>query len=120
MGYILIEESVFRQLINRVDPQVRYDFTESDYWMNGKDTCDYLQISQALLNSYRRNNTLSYIKKQEIYYYKRADVYKLKSSMDKELLDSGSLIGECLIVNTHEDFSRFFGDGNENKIMPQE
>lgn len=107
MSYILVEESVFRNLMkwitSKQEENVRYDFTEVDYWMNGKDVCDYLQISQALLNTYRRNNTLCCCRIKEIYHYKRADVYKLKTQMDKELVDSGSvLLGECTIINSKE------------------
>jgi len=106
MSYILIEESVFRMLMERIMHEqaenVRYDFTESDYWMNGKDVCDYLHISQALLNSHRRDNTLCCCKIKGIYHYKRADVYKLKAQMDGELVESGSLLGECTVINNEK------------------
>lgn len=119
MGYILIEESAFRNLMERITGQgeedIRYDFTESDYWMNGKDVCDYLRISHALLNSYRRDNTLCSCRIKEIYHYKRADVYKLKAIMDKELVESGLLLGECKVIDNEEQLSPVSTDhGNKN------
>jgi hypothetical protein len=118
MSYILIEESVFRTLMNRIvneeENDVRYDFTETDYWMNGKEVCRYLQISTALLNTYRHDRTLHHCKISETYHYKRADVYKLKSLMDRELVESGFLMGECVVIDNEEQaytaFEGSFGD----------
>lgn len=115
MSYILIEESVFRNLMKRIkgdndNDNVRYDFTESDYWMNGKDVCQYLQISQALLDAFRRNNTLCYCKIKGLYHYKKADVYKLKAQMDKELIDSGALLGECIVLDNEKQVDGAFDE----------
>lgn len=120
MGYILIEESVFRTLMKRIaceeENNVRYDFTGSDYWMNGKETCRYLQISVALLNAYRRDNTICCCKISETYHYKRADVYKLKAQMDRELIESGVLLGGCVAIDNEEQAYSVFDKDTHHEI----
>jgi len=52
-----MEESLFRSLMGRKLNQatdVNYRFSETDYWMNGKEVCEFLNISQSLLNTLRR------------------------------------------------------------------
>ncbi len=116
MSYILMEESVFRKLMDRItgegETELRYDFTESDYWMSGKEASEYLQASKALMNTYRRENTLCYCKISETYHYKRADVYKLKARMDKELVQGGFLLGECIVIDNEEQAFTTYRKGN--------
>lgn len=120
MSYILIEESAFRKIMERItgkeENNVRLDFTESDYWMSSKEVYDYLQVSKALLNAYRWNNTLCYCRIKGLYHYKRSDVYKLKTQMDKELVESGFLLGECTIINDEEQAYAAFDKDNRHDI----
>jgi len=44
MNYVLMEESLFRSLMWRILNQVtdvNYCFSETDYWMNGKEVCEF-------------------------------------------------------------------------------
>ncbi len=112
MGYILMEELLFKRLMGRLlldEDMSGGQFTEQDYWMTGKEVCDYLNISKALLSAYRHSNILFHIKIKEIYHYKRGEVYKLKAQMDAELLDSGKLLGCLQIINTEDDAVKTFG-----------
>jgi len=91
-----MEESLFRSLMGRKLNQatdVNYRFSETDYWMNGKEVCEFLNISQSLLNTLRKNNMLFYCRIKNVYHYKQADVYKMKISMDKELVESSAILG---------------------------
>lgn len=120
MSYILIEESAFKRLMERItgkeENNVRYDFTEVDYWMNGKEVYDYLQVSKAVLNAYRWNNTLCYCRIKGLYHYKRSDVYKLKALMDKELVESGLLLGECAVIDNEEQAYSVLNKNNRSEI----
>lgn len=106
MSYILMEESLFKRLMGKLQPNedmtVR-EFTEEDYWMSSREVCDCLHITKSLLNSYRFYKLLFHIKIKEIYHYKRAEVYKLKARMDAEMLDSGQLLGCARIIETEKE-----------------
>ena len=74
MSYILMEESLFRSLMGRILNQaidVNYQFSETEYWMNGKKVCEFLNISQGLLSALRKNNMLFYCRIREAYWKKR-------------------------------------------------
>ena len=117
MSYVLMEESLFRSLMGRILNQatdVNYRFSETDYWMNGKDVCEFLNISQGLLSALRKNNLLFYCRIKEVYHYKRADVYKMKVSMDKELVESGAILGGCRIINTEQEALKAFGKSTDD------
>ena len=108
MGYILIEESLFNRLIKQqlLDEDIFLnDFSEDYYWMTGNEVCDYLKISKALLNAYRNSHILFHCKVRETYRYKRAEVHKLKTEMDAELVESGKLI-KCQLVDTEEQATK--------------
>ena len=112
MNYVLIEESLFRSLMGRILNQatdVNYRFEESDYWMKGKEVCEFLNISQGTLNAFRNSEMLFSCRIKEIFHYKRADVYKLKATMDKEAVESGAIPGECRIINTESEALENFG-----------
>ena len=101
-----MEESLFRSLMGRILNQatdVNYRFSETDYWMKGKKVCEFLNISQGLLSALRKNNMLFYCRIKETYHYKRSDVYKMKVSMDKELVESGAILGGCRIIKTEQE-----------------
>lgn len=54
---------------------------------------------------------LGYCKIREVYQYKRADMYKLKVQMDRELIERGSLLGECTVIdNEDQAYSVFEGE----------
>ncbi|MDR0231405.1 MAG: hypothetical protein LBI82_04725 [Dysgonamonadaceae bacterium] len=111
MNYVLMEESLFRSLMGRILNQVTdvsYRFSESDYWMNGKEVCEFLNISHGLLNAFRKNNMLFFCRIKDVYHYKRAEVYKMKTTMDKELVDSGAMLGGCRIINTESEALKVF------------
>jgi hypothetical protein len=111
MGYILMEESLFKRLMRRLllDKDITGgEFTEKDYWMTGKEVCHYLNISTALLNAYRKSNILFYCRIKEIYHYKRSEVYKLKAHMDVELLESGKLLGCIQMIDTEKNAIKVF------------
>ena len=117
MSYILMEESLFRSLMGRILNQatdVNYRFSETDYWMNGKEVCEFLNISQGLLSALRKNNILFYLRIKEAYHYKRADVYKMKVSMDKELVESVAILGGCLIIKTEQEALKIFEKGTND------
>lgn len=106
MGYILIEESLFKKMMAQLlldQDIVQSHFSEEDYWITAKQACEYLNISKAMLNVYRRSNLISYCKIGETYRYKRADVYTLKTQMDKELIESGKLLNCRAVVNSEEE-----------------
>lgn len=106
MGYILMEESLFKRLMGRLllDEDVQGGrFTEQDYWMTGREVCDYLNISKALLSAYRHSNILFCIRIKEIYHYKRAEVYKLKAQMDADMLDGGQLLDCTRMIETEKE-----------------
>lgn len=117
MGYILMEESLFRSLMSRMLNQamnVQYQFSEADYWMNGKEVCEFLNISQGLLSAFRKNNMLFYCRIKDVYHYKRANVYKMKTEMDKELIESGAILGDCRIINTEMETLQLFENSTDN------
>jgi hypothetical protein len=117
MSYILMEESLFRSLMGRILNQatdVNYRFSETDYWMNGKKVCEFLNISQGLLSALRKNNMLFYCRIKEAYHYKRSDVYKMKVSMDKELVESGAILGGCRIIKTEQEALKIFEKGTND------
>ena len=63
MSYLLMEENLFHSLMGRILNQatdVNYRFSETDYWMNGKKVCEFLNISQGLLSAFCKNNMLFY------------------------------------------------------------
>ena len=102
MSYVLIEESLFRSFMGHVLNQttdVEYRFKESDYWMNGKEVCEYMNISQGTLNAFRNDKNMFSCGIKGIYQYKRAEVYKMQATMDRELGDSGAMLGGCSIIN---------------------
>ncbi|GHT40121.1 hypothetical protein FACS189437_05290 [Bacteroidia bacterium] len=106
MSYILIEENLFRSLMGRMLNQltdVKYQFSETDYWMTGKEACEFLNISQGILNAFRKNNILFHCRIKDIYHYKRAEVYKLKADMDRELVESGVVLGDCKVINSEAE-----------------
>ena len=111
MSYILMEESLFRSLMGRILNQatdVNYHFSETDYWINCKEVCGFLNISQGLLSALRKNNMLFYCRIKEGYCYNRADMYKMKISVDKELVESGAILGGCRIINTEQEALKAF------------
>jgi len=117
MCYILIEECLFRSLMGRILNQatdVNYRFSETDYWMNGKKVCEFLNISQGLLSAMRKNNMLFYCRIKDVYNYKRADVYKMKVSMDKEPVESGAILGGCRIIKTEQEALKIFEKGTND------
>ena len=106
MGYILIEEALFKKITSQLlldEDIVQSRFSEEDYWMTAKQACEYLNISKAMLYAYRRANLVFYCKIGEAYRYKRADVYTLKAQMDKELVESGKLLECHTVVDTEEE-----------------
>jgi len=110
-----MEESLFRLLMGRILNQatdVNYRFSETDYWMNGKEVCVFLNISQGFLSALRKNNMLFYCRIKDVYNYKRADVYKMKVSMDKELVESGIILGGCRIIKTEQEALKAFVGGD--------
>jgi hypothetical protein len=111
MSYILIDESLFRSLMGRILNQltdVSYRFSETDYWVTGKEVCELLNISQGMLSAYRKNNLLFYCRIKETYRYKRAEVYKLKAEMDRELVESGAMLDGCKIINSEAEAIQIF------------
>lgn len=117
MSYILMKESLFRALMGRLTDQtveVNYRFGESDYWMNGKEVCEYLNISQGMLNGLRNNNLLFCCRIKDVYHYKRAEVHRMKSDMDRELVESGAPLGGCRIINTEAEAIRAFESGADD------
>ena len=111
MGYILIEESLFKKLMSQLlldEDIVQSSFSEQDYWMNSKEACKYLNISLSLLNAYRSYNVIGYCKIKEIYSYKRSDVYKLKAQMDSELVQCGKVLKVESVIKTEKQAIREF------------
>lgn len=116
MGYILIEESLFKKMTSRwlsKEEVVMEDFSETDYWMSGKEVCKYLNISNAILCAYRSEKILFYCRIKSIYHYKRGEVYKLKAQMNKELVESGFLLGECTVIDNEEQAYTVTGKDNK-------
>lgn len=106
MEYILIEKSLFEKLMGQLlldESVVENHFSEEDYWATGKEACEYLNISMAMLNAYRRDNLIFHCKLGEIYRYKKADIYKLKAQMDSELVESGRILANCKLIGSKED-----------------
>ncbi len=117
MSYILMEEGLFRTLMGRIINQttdVNYRFSETDYWMNGKEVCDFLNISPGVLNAFRKNDMLFCCRIKDVYHYKRSDVYKMKAQMDRELVESGALLGGCHIINTETEALKAFESGTND------
>lgn len=120
MSYVLMEESLFRSLMGRMVNQatdVNYRFSETDYWMNGKEVCDFLNISPGVLSAFRKNDMLFCCRIKDVYHYKRSDVYKMKANMDKELIESGAVLGGCRIINTETEALTAFHNGIDGLQM---
>jgi len=117
MGYILIEESLYRRLMCQIlldEDIMESRFSEQDYWMNGKEACRYLNISQAMLNKYRNSNMIGYCKMRDTYSYKRADVYRLKAQMDAELVEAGKTLKIEHVIETEKQAIRLFEEDEFN------
>ena len=117
MSYVLMEESLFRSLMGRILNQatdVNFRFSETDYWMNGKEVCEFLNISQGLLGAMRKNNMLFYCWVKEVYHNKRAEMYKMKILMDKELVESSAILGGCRITKTEQEALKIFEKGTND------
>ena len=57
---------------------------------------------------------LFYCRIKEAYHYKRSDVYKMKVSMDKELVESGAILGGCRIIKTEQEALKIFEKGTND------
>lgn len=111
MGYILIEESLFKKLTSHLlsdEDIVQNNFSDKEYWMTGTEACKYLNVSKSMLYAYRRADFISFCRIGETYRYKRADVYKLKAQMDAELVESGKLIECQTIIHTEQEVIEVF------------
>jgi len=120
MSYVLIEENLFRSLMGRILNQamdVNYRFSETDYWMTGKEVCEFLNITSGTLSAFRKNDMLFYCRIKDVYHYKRSDVYKMKANMDKELVESGALLGGCHVINTELEALKAFEEGRDDLQM---
>lgn len=112
MGYILIEEFLFKKLTSHLllnEDMVQNSFSDKDYWMTGTEACKYLNVSKSMLYAYRRSDFMAFCRIGEAYRYKRADIYKLKARMDAELVESGRFIECQTIIHTEQEVIKAFG-----------
>jgi len=56
-----------------------------------------------MLNAFHKNNMLFLFRKKETFHYERTEVYKLKATMDRELVESGAILGGCHVINAKSE-----------------
>lgn len=90
MNVVVIEEKLYKELINRltnlinlVDNSINPDKEGLSEWLNGEEACALLKISSRTLLSHRRKGIISYSLFNNKIYYKKSDIEQLINESKK-------------------------------------